>query len=68
MHIAAAIGLLGFAGTVRGWITLPALRSGDELARPTAVAVQASMAIVCLAFVLMCVCSFLKARRTGAAT
>lgn len=68
MHIAAAIGLLGFAGTARGLIKLPVLLSGGEVARPTAVAIQASMAIVCLIFVLLCVRSFLKARRTGAAT
>ncbi len=65
MHIAVVIGVLGFAGTVRGLMQLPALMTGDELARPTAVAVQAIMAIACLAYVLLGVGSFIKARRGG---
>ena len=68
MHIAVGIGLLGFAGTVPGLMKLPVLLTGGELARgPTAVAVQAAMAIVCLVFVLLCVWSFIKARRARAA-
>ena len=67
MHVAATIGLLGFAGTVKGLMKLPVLLTGGELARPSAVAVQAAMAIVCLLFVVLCVWSFIKARRAGAA-
>lgn len=67
MHVAAVIGLLGFAGTVKGLMKLPVLLTGGELARPAAGAVQAAMAIVCLLFVLLCVRSFIKARRAGAA-
>ena len=67
MHVAALIGLLGFAGTVSGLIKLPGLLTGREVARPAAVAVQAAMAIVCLIFVLLCVRSFIKARGAGAA-
>ncbi len=67
IHIAVGIGLLGFAGTVRGLMKLPVLLTGGELERPTAVAVQAAMAIVCLVFVLLCVWSFIKARRASAA-
>ena len=63
MHIAVILGLLGFAGTVRGLMKLPVLLTGGELERPTAVAVQAAMAIVCFVFVLLCVWSFVKARR-----
>ena len=66
MYIAVVIGALGFAGTVRGLMKLPALLSGGEIDRPTAVAVQAAMAIVCLVFVLLCVGSFVRARRTSA--
>ncbi len=65
--IAFGIGLLGVAGTVRGLMKLPVLLTGGELERPTAVAVQAAMAIVCLVFVLLCVWSFIKARRASAA-
>ena len=67
IHIAVGIGLLGFAGTVRGLMKLPVLLTSSELERPTAVAVQAAMAIVCLVFVLLCVWSFIKARRASAA-
>ena len=67
MHVAAAIGLLGFAGTVRGLMKLPVLLTGGELDRPAAVAVQAAMAIVCFIFVVLCVWSFVKARRASAA-
>ncbi len=66
MHAAAVIGLLGFAGTVRGLMKLPVLLTGGELARPAAVAVQAAMAIACLLFVVSCAWSFIKARRAGA--
>ena len=68
MHIAAGLGLLGFAGTVSGLIKLPGLLTGRDVARPAAVAVQAAMAIACLIFVLLCVWSFIKARRASAAT
>ena len=67
MHVAAAIGLLGFAGTVKGLLKLPVLLTGGELDQPTAVAVQATMAIVCFVFVVLCVWSFVKARRASAA-
>ncbi len=67
MHVAALIGLLGFAGTVSGLMKLPVLLTGGELARPAAVGVQAGMAIVCFVFVLLGVWSFIKARRAGAA-
>ncbi len=65
--IAVGIGLLGFAGTVTGLTKLPVLLTGGELARPAAVAVQSAMAIVCVIFVLLCVGSFIKARRASAA-
>ena len=65
IHIAVGLGLLGFAATVSRLI--PVLLTGGELERPTAVAVQAAMAIVCLVFVVLCVWSFIKARRAGAA-
>ncbi len=65
MHAAAVIALLGLAGTVSGLIKLPALLTGGALERPAAVAVQSAMALVCLAFVLLCVRSFVKARRSS---
>ncbi len=67
LHIAVGIGLLGFAGTVRALMKLPVLLTGGELERPTAVGVQAAMAIVCIVFVLLCIWSFIKARRARVA-
>ena len=67
IHIGVVLGLLGFAGTVRGLLKLPVLLSGGQVARPTAVAIQSAMAIVCLVYVLLCVWSFIKARRAGVA-
>ncbi|MHC4093295.1 MAG: hypothetical protein ACYSVY_24000 [Planctomycetota bacterium] len=67
IHVAVVIGLLGIAGTARGLMKLPALLTGGELARPGAVAVQAAMATVCFIYVLLCVRSFIKARRAAAA-
>ncbi len=66
MHVAVVIGLLGFLGTVRGLMKLPVLLTSGQLDRPAAVAVQAAMAMVCFVFVLLCVRSFIKARRAGA--
>ncbi len=65
MHAAAVIGLLGFVGASRGFASLPALLSGGEVERPVAVAVQVAMALLCFAFVVMCVGSFIKGRRSG---
>ena len=63
MHGAAVIGLLGFVGASRGFAKLPALLTGGEVERPVAAYVQIAMALVCLVFVVLCVGSFIKARR-----
>ena len=65
MHAAAVIGLLGLVGASRGFASLPALLSGGEVERPVAVYVQIAMTLVCLVFVVLCVGSFIKARRSG---
>ena len=67
MHIAVVIGVLGFAGAAHGLLKLPRLLSSPEnLERPAAVAMQSTMAILCLLFVLACVGSFIRARRKPA--
>lgn len=67
MHIAVVIGVLGFAGTIGGLLKLPALLSSPEdLERPAAVGVRSAMAVLCLLFVLMCIGSFIAARRKPA--
>lgn len=63
MHVAAALALLGFAGTAgRG---VPALLDGEGTPG-MAVYMQLAMAAVCLIFVGTCVKSFINARRSGA--
>ena len=63
MHIAVTVGLLGFLGTIPGIIGVLQMASGRVTARPDAARVQAIMGAVCLAFVLVCVRSFIQARR-----
>jgi hypothetical protein len=62
MHGAVLVGLLGFLGSASGLLKLPALLSGGEVARPTAVIAQSVMAILMLLFVGLCVRSFINAR------
>ena len=66
MHVAVAISLLGCVGAVRGLAKLPRLLTGGEVERPTAVAIQSAMSVLCGVFVLLCVQSFIKARRSDA--
>jgi len=63
MHIAATLGLVGFLGSVSGLLKLPALLSGGEVARPDAVIARSIMAGLCLVFLVLCVKSFIDARR-----
>jgi hypothetical protein len=63
MHAAALVGALGFLGSVRGLARLPALLSGAPVERPAAAAAQSVTALLCLAFVALCVRSFVAARR-----
>ena len=56
------VGLLGFLGSARGLLQLPALLTGGEVARPAAVMAQSVMAILMLLFVFLCVRSFINAR------
>ncbi len=64
MHVAAMVGLIGFLGGAV-MLLLPVLR-GTEIARPFAYGCQAVMAALCLAFVGLCVHSFVDARRRRA--
>lgn len=62
MHVAVLLALLGFLGSARGLLSLPALLSGVEVARPAAVVAQSLTAILCLFFVGLAVRSFVRAR------
>jgi hypothetical protein len=61
-HAAATIGLIGFLGTARSLTKLPALFEGTAQ-RPEAIAVQAVFAVLCLVFLVLCVKSFIDARK-----
>jgi hypothetical protein len=63
MHGAALVGVLGFAGTARA---LSRVAIGEMGPRPNAVIAQAVMAVLMLIFVILCVRSFINARRSGA--
>lgn len=63
MHAAVLLALLGFLGSARGLLQLPALLTGAELARPAAVAAQSLTAVLCLVFIGLAVRSFIQARR-----
>jgi fucose 4-O-acetylase-like acetyltransferase len=67
MHVAVTVGLLGFLGAAARAITEVVKAHGAPLTDPIAVAVkyQAAMAAICLVFVLLCVRSFIAARRSG---
>ena len=67
MHIAVTVGLLGFLGTIPGIIGVIQMSAGHFVARPDAAKVQALMGTICLIFVLLCVRSFIAARRARVA-
>ncbi len=66
MHAAAALALLGFIGSAPGLVKVFALLGGGEVARPNAVIAQAVMALLSLVFLVLCVRSFINARRSPA--
>jgi len=63
MHAAAALGLLGFVGAVIGFV----IGSRAATVKPLALGCQAAMALICAAFVGLCVNSFIQARKALAA-
>jgi hypothetical protein len=67
MHAAVVVGLFGavFPG-VRSGPDVVAWLGGEEPKNPVATATQAAMAVVCAVFVLLCVRSFVAARRARA--
>lgn len=67
MHIAVVFGVLGIAGTFGGLTKLPTYLSGGELARPEAVLTQAIMCLLSLVYVILCIKSFIDARKAAGA-
>lgn len=63
MHGAAVLMLLGFGGTVGGLIKFFRMLGGEVFERPSALTVQAIMAVLCLVFLIFAIKSFIDARR-----
>ena len=64
MHAAAALSLIGFLAMARAIINLIRWQTGGaEPARPAAVVSQAILGILFLVFLILCVRSFIGARR-----
>ncbi len=66
MHIAVTLGLIGFLGTVKSIFDYFQLVRGRQFAHPVAVEEKAAMAGLLLVFVVLCVRSFIAARRARA--
>lgn len=66
MHIAVTVGLLGFLGTATSLVYVVQLFNGKLFPYPAAVEEKAAMAVLSLIFVILCVRSFIAARRSRA--
>jgi len=64
MHIAVTVGLLGFLGTAKSIFDYFEMLGGRQFAHPSAVEEKAAMAVLLLIFVILCVRSFIAARRS----
>ena len=67
MHMAVVIALIGLAGSVSGVPGFLNYVQGSTVDRPAAVIAQTIMAVLCAAFVVLAVKSFIDARRTSQA-
>lgn len=63
MHIAVTVGLIGFLGTVTGIYHFIRMETGHVVALPAMAEAQALMSLMMLCYVLLCVRSFIQARR-----
>lgn len=64
MHVSVTVALLLFLGTVKSDIDVIRLSRGTFFPHPIAVEEKAGMSLLCLLYVLLCVRSFIDARRT----
>ena len=60
MHINVTLGLVGFLATVMGLVNFLSGKLGD---RPEATQSKAAMSAICLVYVMLCVRSFIAARK-----
>lgn len=63
MHVAMGVAIAGLIGSARGLMSLPALLSGGEVARPSAAIAQSLMAVILLWYLVRGVRSFTAARQ-----
>ena len=66
MHIAVTVGLLGFLGTAKSIYDYIEMLRGVQFPHPVAVEEKAAMSVLLFVFVILCVRSFIKARRARA--
>lgn len=66
MHIAVTLGLLGFLATVKAIGQYVLMLQGRQYPYPLAVEEKTAMAVLLLVFVILCVRSFIAARRARA--
>jgi hypothetical protein len=63
MHIAVTVGLLGFLGTAKSIYDEIKLLQGAYFKLPLAVQEKCAMSVLCLIFTVLCVRSFIAARK-----
>jgi hypothetical protein len=63
MHINVTLGLLGFLGTAMGLFQWFRMIAGTPVPNPPATESKAAMAFLCLVYVILCVRSFIAARK-----
>ena len=67
MHIAVTLGLLGFLGTAKSIYDFIQMQQGVQFKLPVAVEEKSAMAVLMLVYVVLCVRSFIAARRARTA-
>ena len=63
MHINVTLALLGFLGTVMGLFQWFSMLAGHAVPNPPATESKAIMALLCLVYVILCIRSFIAARK-----
>jgi hypothetical protein len=67
MHVAVTIALLGGLGTIVGAVQYVKMLNGTQYKFPIAIEEQTAMCVVLLVFVILCVRSFIAARKARTA-
>jgi len=63
MHINVTLGLLGFLGTIMGLMQWFQMLAGTAVKNPPATESKAAMALLSLVYVILCIRSFIAARK-----